>query len=147
MVQTAPLAAPSLGAAMLLRAIAAYQRWLSPRKGFACAYRVRHGGPGCSGYAEAAIRAEGLAAWPKVRRRLSACAVAASEPHEEAGAEDEEPAGRRRSRTDRCEDALDLSWAGCETAYCLGHAGNSVRAAARVSRPDCGDCDVLPCGW
>lgn len=146
----APLVTPSIGAAILLRVIAAYQRWLSPRKGFACAYRVRHGGTGCSGYAKVTIRAEGLAAWPGVRARLSACAVAASELHEEAEGEEDDPAARRRSRTDRCDDALDLSWFSCETAACLGHVGSSARAAARPSRPgglDCGDCDVLPCGW
>lgn len=40
--------------------IAGYQRWISPVKGYRCAHAVLHGGPGCSGFAQQAIRAHGL---------------------------------------------------------------------------------------
>ena len=59
---------------LALVAIGGYQRHLSPRKGYACAWRIAHGGPGCSGFAKQAIRDHGLfAALPIIRRRLSAC--------------------------------------------------------------------------
>ncbi len=38
----------SLAATAADRLIRAYQRRLSPRKGYACAHRVAHGGTGCS---------------------------------------------------------------------------------------------------
>ena len=34
--------------ALALGLIRAYQRWVSPYKGFACAHRVHRGGPSCS---------------------------------------------------------------------------------------------------
>jgi putative component of membrane protein insertase Oxa1/YidC/SpoIIIJ protein YidD len=66
-----------------LAAIGGYQRHISPRKGYACAYRVAHGGTGCSGFAKHAIRDYGLIrAIPLIRARFSACRDAAKELHE-----------------------------------------------------------------
>jgi len=42
--------------------IAAYQRHISPHKGFHCAYRVQHGGQSCSGYIKRMIHERGLMA-------------------------------------------------------------------------------------
>ena len=39
-----------------LLAIRLYQRFISPYKGFSCAYRVHTGLPGCSGLADHALR-------------------------------------------------------------------------------------------
>ena len=50
--------------ALALRAIGLYQRHLSPRKGFACAYRARTGGASCSELGFRAIRRFGLRARP-----------------------------------------------------------------------------------
>ena len=125
-----------------LAVIAAYQRWLSPRKGFACAHRVRHGGTGCSGYAKQAIRARGLRAWPDIRARFAACRAAAMAIATED--EREQDKSTRRSKTDRCDDALDLSFFGCESLYCLGSAGRAVGGAGRALRPGPGDC-AGPC--
>jgi putative component of membrane protein insertase Oxa1/YidC/SpoIIIJ protein YidD len=47
-------------------AITGYQRHLSRRKGYACAYRVLTGGPSCSEHVKQLIRDEGL--WPGLRR-------------------------------------------------------------------------------
>ena len=58
--------------------IAAYQRWLSPRKGFRCAHRRRHGGLSCSQFARRAIARAGLGGgWRALRHRFAACAEAA----------------------------------------------------------------------
>jgi len=57
-----------------LRAITAYQRHLSPRKGFSCAHRVGTGGASCSAHGYRVIERCGL--WmglALLRRRLRAC--------------------------------------------------------------------------
>ncbi len=62
---------------MLLRAIRLYQRHLSQRKGYACAWRVRTGGASCSALGYRAIRRHG--AWRGLlilRVRLQRCAQA-----------------------------------------------------------------------
>lgn len=58
-----------------LRTIALYQRYLSPKKGFGCAYRVRVGGTGCSGFGKRVIEKRGFfLGLVLLRRRLSKCA-------------------------------------------------------------------------
>lgn len=60
-----------------LRAIRFYQRHLSPRQGFGCAYRCHTGRAGCSGLGYRAIRRFGL--WRGLlilRQRLDKCGVA-----------------------------------------------------------------------
>jgi putative component of membrane protein insertase Oxa1/YidC/SpoIIIJ protein YidD len=87
-------------------ALAAYQRWISPWKGFRCAHRVFHGGSSCSEFARAAIVDAGLlSAWPRIRVRLAGCrrAYASLRSNGAAGggeipAAGEEGARRRRSR-------------------------------------------------
>ncbi len=64
--------------------IRGYQRWLSPYKGFHCAYRVYHGGAeGCSGYGMRVIRRYGVfAGYRLLQRRLWCCSVAAEQLRE-----------------------------------------------------------------
>jgi putative component of membrane protein insertase Oxa1/YidC/SpoIIIJ protein YidD len=51
-----------------------YQRQLSPRKGFSCAYRVHTGGTSCSGYGARVIERHGVVLGSALlRRRLQAC--------------------------------------------------------------------------
>lgn len=60
-----------------LRLIGAYQRWISPYKGYRCAYSVVHGGTGCSGFAKSAIRAHGIrGALSPIRQRFRDCHAA-----------------------------------------------------------------------
>ncbi|GAA4986807.1 membrane protein insertion efficiency factor YidD [Kineococcus glutinatus] len=49
---------PAARAADLL--IGAYQRRISPRKGWSCAHRVAHGGPSCSAVVRDVLRRRGL---------------------------------------------------------------------------------------
>ena len=61
-----------------LRAIALYQRHISPRKGYRCAHARLHGGAGCSGFAREAIAIYGLrAALPQIKTRFARCKGAA----------------------------------------------------------------------
>jgi len=60
--------------------ITAYQRFISPHKGFVCAYRVCHGGQSCSAHAKAAFRQHGLVVgWRHMWRRFVLCAQAAED--------------------------------------------------------------------
>ncbi|BCM92259.1 hypothetical protein IAD21_04138 [Abditibacteriota bacterium] len=63
---------------LLVALIGVYQRHISPRKGWRCAYSVMHGGPGCSGFARESIEIYGWqAARPLVRQRFRDCHSAA----------------------------------------------------------------------
>ncbi|HEU4816118.1 membrane protein insertion efficiency factor YidD [Janthinobacterium sp.] len=65
--------ATALAAALLL-GIRAYQRYLSPWKGFTCAYRVLAGRDSCSAYGYRVIERHGLrVGLPLLQRRLRAC--------------------------------------------------------------------------
>ena len=69
----------SLARALLIAAIHAYKRHLSPHKGFSCAYRVHVGGCSCSTLGLRAISRYG--AWRGLgvlRLRLAECRVAAA---------------------------------------------------------------------
>jgi putative component of membrane protein insertase Oxa1/YidC/SpoIIIJ protein YidD len=64
---------------LALRTIRLYQRYLSPRKGFACAYRACTGGASCSELGYRAIRRYGLRGGLRVLdARLERCRLAAS---------------------------------------------------------------------
>lgn len=60
-----------------MAAIQAYQRHLSPRKGYGCAYRLAHGGSGCSGVGLRLVRRHGVVdGLALLRRRLHKCGEA-----------------------------------------------------------------------
>lgn len=62
---------------LVLAAIAGYQRYLSPHKGFCCAYRVHTGHRSCSTLGYRAVRRYGVLLGLKVlRRRMYLCGVA-----------------------------------------------------------------------
>lgn len=64
---------------LALQAIRLYQRHLSPRKGFACAYRACTGGASCSELAYRAIRRYGLPGGLRVLdARLARCRLASA---------------------------------------------------------------------
>jgi putative component of membrane protein insertase Oxa1/YidC/SpoIIIJ protein YidD len=61
--------------AISLALIGLYQSHLSPRKGYGCAYRLRAGGTGCSGFGKHAIEKHGFVmGLALLRRRLAKCA-------------------------------------------------------------------------
>lgn len=62
---------------LLLALIRAYQRHLSPRKGFRCAYRAHTGRASCSELGRRAVRRHGvLRGWRLARARMHRCGVA-----------------------------------------------------------------------
>lgn len=65
---------PGSLARLFLRAIRGYQHYLSPHKGFSCAYRCATGRDGCSGYGYRVIERFGLrTGLSLLRRRLRLC--------------------------------------------------------------------------
>jgi putative component of membrane protein insertase Oxa1/YidC/SpoIIIJ protein YidD len=68
----------SPGVALSNLAIRGYQRYISPYKGFCCAHRALHGGPGCSEAIRRIIEVNGVwNCWPRVRERFAQCREAA----------------------------------------------------------------------
>jgi uncharacterized protein len=112
-----------------LAAIGGYQRHLSPRKGYACAYRIAHGGTGCSGFAKQAIHDAGLvAALPLIRARFAACRDAAKELREA-------PAARDKSRKQGCGSGCDCT--GCSDIPCGHGHGCDLTPDDCTAAPDC----------
>ncbi|WP_413785277.1 membrane protein insertion efficiency factor YidD [Cognatiyoonia sp. IB215446] len=117
-----------------------YQTYISPRKGFRCAYSVLHGGTGCSGYAKQAIQEHGaFGAIPHIRNRFRDCKAA------HFTLRDEEPKKNRKRRkkegwfhwTDCC--------SGCGPGDCRPGAG---KGGSDCSPGDCpaSGCEVCSCG-
>jgi putative component of membrane protein insertase Oxa1/YidC/SpoIIIJ protein YidD len=63
----------------ILLAITAYQRYISPYKGFHCAFHAHTGRDTCSGYGYRVFSRYGtLRGWRLLRRRFTACSAAAT---------------------------------------------------------------------
>ena len=109
---------------LALAAIGGYQRHLSPRKGYACAYRVAHGGPGCSGFAKGVIADVGLLrAVPAIRQRFADCREAAEDLREQ----------KRKRGKDK--------WSNCD---CSGCDLPTPRGCSKADTTP--DCDCVPDG-
>jgi putative component of membrane protein insertase Oxa1/YidC/SpoIIIJ protein YidD len=115
-------------ASVALSLIGGYQRWLSPRKGYACAYRLAHGGTGCSGFAKAAIAETGLfAALPAIRQRFRDCKTAALTMTTDTSA-------NPKRRKDRWYHNCDCS--GCDWPICRSRHGADVATDGCECAPD-----------
>lgn len=89
---------------LALAAIGAYQRWISPNKGYGCAYRIHCGGAGCSGLGFRAIRWRGLVPGLAIlRMRLARCSAAHRAHH---------PRRRLHAQAGVCDGGCDLP--GCD---------------------------------
>ena len=73
-----------------LWAISAYQRFISPYKGFRCAHHACTGGMTCSNYGRFALRQYGFfGALPRIRERLVQCSEYAKDPFKGKISEDD----------------------------------------------------------
>ncbi|RVU43070.1 membrane protein insertion efficiency factor YidD [Rubrivivax rivuli] len=107
-----------------LLAIRLYQRWISPTKGFSCAYRVHTGRSGCSELGYRAIRRYGLLGGADVLNvRLALC----SDCHAERKA----ISSKRRAQLGSCDPPCDIPCDG-KDARCLDGLCDCL---------DCVDCD------
>ena len=79
----------------------AYQKYISPHKGFCCAHRVHNGSDSCSAWAIRIIKKHGLFLLiPLMLRRFKACANAYKEIEKEAGGKNEK--GKDAKETAGC---------------------------------------------
>lgn len=109
-----------------LGAIRLYQRFVSPHKGFACAYRAHTGRCGCSQLGYRAIRRYGLGkGWLVLRQRTWLCGVA----HRRHAPAPSRPLARERGDCD-CGLPCDLDlfpssgkWNVCDGFSCCDVAG------------------------
>lgn len=122
----------AIGQRLALAAIDAYKRWVSPFKGYACAYRVHTGADSCSTLGARAIRRYGLARGLGIlRERTFLCGVA---HRRYAAATTRRPAVQQRGDCD----------IGCDAPDCDVLNGRTAgRVCEFLSCCDCGPCD----GW
>lgn len=114
---------------LMARAIEAYQRFLSPYKGFRCAHRAVHGKDSCSQFAKRIVTRRGILAMvPLLRRRFTECGVAAQvldyEARESARRLNEKPTTRQSSSCDASPDACDVLDCGAEACNFSGSAAD-----------------------
>ncbi|KIN73633.1 membrane protein insertion efficiency factor YidD [Sulfitobacter guttiformis] len=116
-----------------LTAIGAYQRYLSPRKGYGCAYRLANDSAGCSGFANQAITDFGiLSSVPPILKRFADCEQAAMALQNRS--EDEGPSNNKKKS--RWHDHGDY----CGSCYCQRAKSFSAETSPDCSpdcRPDC----------
>jgi putative component of membrane protein insertase Oxa1/YidC/SpoIIIJ protein YidD len=112
-----------------LRAIRFYQRAISPRKGFSCAYRVHAGGESCSSYGYRVIHRHGLRLGVALLgRRMDLCAEQHRRHHQLPPATALSRAARRQAGF--CDvpcDVPNCDLPGCDLPGCHpggGHAGH-----------------------
>jgi putative component of membrane protein insertase Oxa1/YidC/SpoIIIJ protein YidD len=111
-----------------------YQKHLSPRKGFRCAYALEHGGPGCSGAILEILESDGLfGGISAIKSRFISCKDAAQERKERKAKE-------KNERSDG-----DSSSGGSCVAEGLGDTIDCLPDMPACSAPDfsdSGSCDI-----
>lgn len=122
---------------LALLAIGAYQRFLSPYKGFACAYRVHTGRASCSELGRRAIRRHGLWGGLQLLQRRTALCGEAHRCHATPHATT--PPLHRHAQRGLCDLSCDLP---CDSP-CDLPSGRGLGSAVcdALSCCDCGSCD------
>lgn len=121
--------------ASLLLAIRIYQRYLSPYKGFACAYRVLHQEQSCSHYFYSCITEQSFAcACRAFQQRLVDCRQANIVLR--SSSRDRSKQRRRRKRENSC-----LENNNCFRCSDLVDEGLLLSFCNPFALLDCGDCD------
>jgi putative component of membrane protein insertase Oxa1/YidC/SpoIIIJ protein YidD len=120
--------------------ITAYQKYLSPLKGFSCAHRVLHRGESCSQYVKRTILERGLSdALPQTRQRFRDCRsayltiLAAQTDSEEAPPEYEGAAAKKKEKS-------------CFDHPCCS-SSNSSCSSSSSNNSSCIPLDILDCSW
>lgn len=118
---------------LALAAITCYQRYLSPLKGYGCAFRIHCGRDSCSTYASRAIARHGLFTGLRLLgRRLDACSAVHHQHHPQ-------PALRRTGMRYRAQ-AGHCDLPSCDLPSC--DLGDACRVAEGISQcADCANCD------
>lgn len=103
-----------------IKGIRDYQKYVSPHKGFCCAYRKLHGTESCSEFLRQAVQVQGLvAAIPLFQERLAACKQAHLTLQAQAQAEEEEPEANQENQESQTPKKFASSKRFCENLpYC-----------------------------
>ncbi|CAM3471636.1 Putative membrane protein insertion efficiency factor [Klebsiella spallanzanii] len=119
---------------LILKLIVFYQRVISPRKGYRCAYGVLHHTQGCSGAVKEIIQRKGVIGGRKeIRQRFADCRLAAEALQKQKPKDDL----KRKKRRSHC----DVS--GCDGQCCTHLVPDSL---PEIPLPDFGcpcDCASL----
>lgn len=138
-------ATPPTGLDALLRGATAgsirlYQVWLSPYKGFCCAYRHRTGRCSCSEYARRLVLRRGpLALLQGLPRQFARCRQAYAAIQAEA-AEPEEASGPGEQRA-REKDVRRQSWSNRALDACSSSCNPVDCSGVNIGTTDCVPCD------
>ena len=109
---------------ILLALIRGYQKYLSPHKGFCCAYRQHTGRGSCSALGYRAVRRFGVfGGLALIRRRTYLCGVA------------------HRRNTPRRMPAYPLQRGSCDADCDFPGGGGLLKVCNLASFCDCGSCD------
>jgi len=119
-----------------IKLIRFYQKFISPRKGFCCAYRKHSGGRSCSSFALVAVRRYGVSAmWRLFPKRLDDCKIAAMRLNEEE---------KEKENTHPCEYCEVLDNCSCAKdcdVFDGSSCGNSCHMPDSLPCSDGCDCD------
>jgi putative component of membrane protein insertase Oxa1/YidC/SpoIIIJ protein YidD len=131
----------SIADRIVLKGVRAYQQYLSPHKGFCCAYRKLHETESCSEFFRLTVQKEGLiAAIPQFQERLTDCKQAYLILKAQAAESQED--GLKQGEKDKFRDknCLQSDWANnCANDWtCLDCGSSAV---------DCGTCDASEPGF
>ena len=111
-------------------AIEAYQRHLSPRKGFDCAFRKLHGRKSCSSFGKRAIARLGLMrGLQSLRRRFRRCRLAMSVLEYQSPPPARPGNDAKRRRKSACGSGSDVS-SDERLAWCAADAGIATCCSA-----------------
>lgn len=119
---------------MILLIIRAYQRYVSPYKGFHCAFHAHTGRQTCSGYGYRVFARYGtVRGWRLLRRRFGACSAAAHRHYEDCA----QAHAHKAHSTHRQAGFIDCG--GCDVPGCdLPDVGNVCDCLGNFA--DVGDC-------
>jgi putative component of membrane protein insertase Oxa1/YidC/SpoIIIJ protein YidD len=114
-----------------------YQRFVSPYKGFSCAYRIHTGGPNCSAYGYRVMQRYGFRiGMGLINRRLKKCGQVYRE-HLQPSLQERTGRGLRYKQAGFCD-------AGCDVGVCdVGDAGSCACDVLGA----CGDLSCDPESW
>ncbi|MGB3238812.1 MAG: membrane protein insertion efficiency factor YidD [Geitlerinemataceae cyanobacterium] len=130
-----------------------YQKYLSPHKGFSCAYRKLHGGASCSEYFRQTIDRYGFShASFLFQQRLEACKMANFTLR--SSVLEDENNRRRKNCNSSCNrsncpnycECGDCGIADCSDYGACDSNSNGYLDCGDCNTPDCGDCAISDCG-
>jgi len=122
--------------------IRAYQRWLSPYKGFRCAHHVLHRQGSCSHFGLSAFQAHAFRrAWVLTAERLRACRQAYLTLMQSTGDRPDEDKIEDRAREKQTPSAYDYATGACDLLSCGRYCPLPIGDCATNA------CAVGACSW